>query len=242
MSHKQESAFDIIAFDADDTLWHNEIYYKQAEEKLAELLADYHPAEFVVQELFKTETRNTAAYGYGIKSFTLSMIETAIALTEEKITTEEICEIIGFGREMISADVELIPNVRETIQALSASHMLMIITKGDLLDQERKVVKSGLGDCFKHIEVVSEKTSDIYKALLSKYEIAPERFLMVGNSLKSDVLPIVAIGGAAVYIPNGTTWAHETVSDEEAQKNYYHELEDIGQLPELIKNLSNPKE
>jgi putative hydrolase of the HAD superfamily len=230
--------FDIIAFDADDTLWQNEFLYKQAEIKLAHLLSEYHPAEFIIQKLFKTETRNIAAYGYGIKSFTLSMIETAIALTEGKVTTEEICKIIGFGREMIEADVELMPNVRETIQELATLHTLMIVTKGDLLDQERKVAKSGLGECFDHIEVVSEKTNDIYKALLAKHNVAPEGFLMIGNSLKSDVLPVVAIGGKAVYIPNGTTWAHENVSDEEARKNNYRELEDIGQLPELIKKLS----
>ncbi len=233
--------FDMIAFDADDTLWQNENHYKQAEDKLARLLTEYHSAEHIIQELFKTETRNIDAYGYGIKSFTLSMIETAIALTEGKVTTEEICEIIGFGREMIEADVELIPNVRETVQKLSTSHTLMIITKGDLLDQERKVAKSGLGDCFDHIEVVSEKTSDTYKALLTKYDIAPERFLMIGNSLKSDVLPVAAIGGKAVYIPNGTTWAHEDVPDEEARKNHYYELEHLGQLLDLLKKLSTLK-
>ncbi len=229
--------FDILAFDADDTLWQNEIHYKKAEEKLAQLLVEHHPVKFIVQELFKTETRNIAAYGYGIKSFTLSMIETAIALTQGKVTTEEICEIIGFGREMIEADVQLIPNVRDTIQKLSASHTLMVITKGDLLDQERKVTKSGLGDCFDHVEVVSEKTSKTYSALLEKYQIASKRFLMVGNSLRSDVLPVAAIGETAVYIPNGTTWAHENVSDEEARKNNYYELEDIGQLPALIESL-----
>jgi len=231
--------FETIAFDADDTLWENEILYKKAEEKLTQLLAEHHPAEFVVQELFKTETRNITAYGYGIKSFTLSMIETAIALTKGRVTSKEICGIIGFGREMIDADVELIPNVRETIEKLSTSHSLMIITKGDLLDQQRKVERSKLGKYFQHIEVVSEKTRNTYKALLEKYEIMPERFLMIGNSLKSDILPVVAIGGEAVYIPNNTSWAHENVSGEEAQKNSYHELEKIGQLTAFIENYSN---
>ncbi|MCP4139880.1 MAG: HAD family hydrolase [Chloroflexi bacterium] len=229
---------DLIAFDADDTLWENENYYKEAEQKLAGLLVEYHAREFIVEELLKTEIRNIAAYGYGIKSFTLSMIETAIELTGGKITAAQIQKIIGFGKEMIATDVVLLDGVWETIQALSSSHTLIIITKGDLLDQERKVARSGLGDYFKSVEVVSEKTSESYARILAKYDIAPKLFLMIGNSLKSDVLPVIAIGGAAIHIPNSTTWAHEAVSEEESRKNNYYELDHLGQLPEFLNKLS----
>ena len=230
--------FDIIAFDADDTLWENESYYKKAEQKLTNLLAEYRVSEFLVEELLKTETRNIATYGYGIKSFTLSMIETAIELTEGKIAAGQIQKIVGFGKEMIATDVVLLKGVREMVQTLSSAHTLMIITKGDLFDQERKVARSGLGDFFKYVEIVSEKTSETYEEILAKYDIAPHCFLMIGNSLKSDVLPVVEIGGQAVYIPNSTTWVHEMVSEEESRKNSYHELEHLGQLPRLLDKLS----
>ncbi len=229
--------FDMIAFDADDTLWQNEIHYKEAEEKLIHLLAEYQSAELIAQKLFETETRNIASYGYGIKSYTLSMIETAIELTKGKISAKDIQQIIAFGREMLAADVEPLKGARETIRSLSTLYTLMIITKGDLLDQERKVARSGMGACFEHIEIVSEKTSHTYKAILAKHKLASERFLMIGNSLKSDVLPVVAMGGAAVYIPNGTTWAHEAVSTQEARENNYYELEDLGQLPAFLEDL-----
>lgn len=230
--------FDFIAFDADDTLWENESYYKKAEQKLTNLLAEYRVSEFLVDELLKTEMRNIATYGYGIKSFTLSMIETAIELTEGKIAAGQIQKIVGFGKEMVATDVVLLKGGWETIQTLSSSHTLMIITKGDLFDQERKVARSGLGDSFKYVEIVSEKTSEIYEKILAKYDIAPHCFLMIGNSLKSDVLPVVEIGGQAVYIPNSTTWVHEMVSEEESRKNSYHELEHLGQLPRLLDKLS----
>lgn len=232
--------FTIIAFDADDTLWRNEIYYKEAEEKLSHLLSAFHPPELVGQRLFETETRNIEAYGYGIKSFTLSMIETAIELAHTNISTEEIQKIMGFGKEMIEKEVELLTGVRKTIQALSISHTLMIITKGDLLDQERKIKRSGLEKFFKYFEVVSEKTDKTYKRILDKYGIASKNFLMVGNSLKSDVLPVAEIGAIAVYIPNNTTWAHETVSPEKADQSNYYTLNSISQLSSLIKNLSKP--
>ena len=225
---------EVIAFDADDTLWDNETLFKEAENKLAELLAAYHPADFVIQTHLETEGRNIKTYGYGVKGFTLSMIETAIDLTEGKIPPEDIRKIIGFGREMLDADVVLLEGVRKTIAKLSASYPLMIITKGDLLDQQRKVARSGLGDFFKHIEVVSDKTNATYEAILAKYDITPNCFLMVGNSLKSDVLPVIEIGGQAVYVPNSTTWAHEAVSPEDADQKEYNEIENLGQLVKTI--------
>ena len=225
---------EVIVFDADDTLWHNETLFKVAENKLADLLADYHPSDFVIETHLETEGRNIKTYGYGVKGFTLSMIETAIDLTEGKIPPEDIRKIIGFGKEMLDADVVLLEGVCETIEKRSKSYPLMIITKGDLLDQQRKVARSGLGDFFKHIEVVSNKTSKTYEKVLAKHDIVPQHFLMVGNSLKSDVLPVVEIGGQAVYIPNSTTWAHEAVSQEDADRKEYYEIENIGQLVKII--------
>ncbi|MCP4289088.1 MAG: HAD family hydrolase [Gammaproteobacteria bacterium] len=236
--HPQPRGFDIIALDADDTLWQNEIFYRQAEEKLARLLSAPQGPEWVVQKLLEVEIANLQAYGYGIKSFVLSMIETAVQITGGRIQATDIQKIIGFGQEMIAAEIQLLDHVLETVAALSASHTLMIITKGDLLDQQRKVARSGLAGYFEHIEIVSEKTSDTYRALLEKYGISPQRFLMAGNSLKSDVLPVAAIGGTAVQIPHASTWAHETVSPHEESQTEYFVLEHLGQLPGLVERLA----
>ncbi len=231
--------FDVIAFDADDTLWHNETLYSITQDKFKQLLSRYRSTNGIDRELYETEIRNLRHYGYGIKSFTLSMIETAIELTGGRVRGEEIREIIDFAREMLEAPVQLLEGVQEVVHTLSASHPLMIITKGDLFDQESKIARSGLADYFTHVEIVSHKTEDTYKALLAKHNIHPERFLMVGNSLKSDILPSVAIGSQAVYIPYHTTWVHELVVSPGENQTGYFELEHIGQLPVLVEKLSN---
>lgn len=229
--------FDLIAFDADDTLWQNERLYARAEEGLAELLAGYLPIEAVKRRLFQTEMGNLELYGYGIKSFTLSMIETAIRVSEGKIGADKIWQIIGLARDMLQAQVELLDHAEDAVAALAEDHELMLITKGDLLDQQRKLERSGLAPYFAHVEVVSHKTSAVYQDLLERYGIAPERFLMVGNSLRSDIAPVVSLGGTAVYIPQNLTWAHETVVEETVEEHAYHTIEHLGQLPALVAKL-----
>jgi len=227
--------FDVIAFDADDTLWLSEILYVQVQEKLISLLSPYVVGELVKEHLYKKEMDNLDAYGYGVKSFVLSMIETSIELTQGRITAPEIQRIAGFAKEMLSDDIQLLDHVKETVRALAQSYPLMVITKGDLLDQETKLARSGIGDFFQSVEVVSSKTTMSYEVLLQHHKIDPQRFLMVGNSLKSDILPVLEIGGNAVYIPNQTTWAHELVDNPPVGD--YHELANIGQVPALLVRL-----
>ena len=230
--------FDLIAFDADDTLWHNEPLYVKAQGRLEELLAPYADAETVGQQLYQTESTNLSHYGYGTKSFILSMIETAIELSHGQIPGADIDRIIGFGRDMLAAKTELLAGVAETVAQLAGLYPLMMITKGDLLDQQAKLARSRLGDHFQCIEIVSQKTPQIYADLLAKHGVEPQQFLMVGNSIKSDILPVLALGGHAVYIPYFTTWAHE-VASQPVEQNGYYELEHIGQLPPLLERLSD---
>ncbi len=232
------SKFDMIAFDADDTLWHNERLYVNAQTKFAELLSQYHKPEWVSERLYQTETQNIQHFGYGIKAFALSMIETAVELTEGRISGKDVQAVINLAKEMLTADVELLDHVRETIPQLVANHRLMLITKGDLLDQETKIVRSGLGEYFQYIEVVSHKTRESYERVLKRYSLVPEHFMMVGNSLKSDILPILELGGNAIYIPYELTWLHEIAdTPPEGQRGYYL-LEHMGQLPALLERLA----
>jgi len=228
---------EVIAFDADDTLWHNESLYVSAQTKLKQILADYHPPEWVDKHLYQTEMRNLAHFGYGIKSFALSMIETAVELTNGQITGNDIRTIIDITKEMLSADVELLEYVAETLVSLRHSYTLMVITKGDLRDQEMKITRSGLAPHFRHIEIVSEKSRDTYKAILQRYRIESERFLMVGNSLRSDILPVLELGASAVYVPHHLTWVHETSETPPAEQSGYYEIEHLGLLPALLKQL-----
>ena len=225
---------DVIAFDADDTLWHNETLYLVAQQRFQELLGSYDRDKGVLDELYETEMGNLRYYGYGIKGFTLSMIETAIRISGGEIEAREIQGIIDMAKEMKQAPVRLLDNVEEVIHALSESYRLMLITNGDLLDQERKIAYSGLASYFDHVEVLTEKTADIYRALLAKHRIIPERFIMVGNSLRSDILPVVSLGARAVHIPYHLTWVHETVPMGSDEALGCVELEHIGLLPELV--------
>ncbi len=229
---------DIIAFDGDDTLWHNEILYADAQAEFRRLLARHHPGEIVDQRLYETEMRNLEFYGYGIKSFTLSMIETAIDLIDGQATADEVREILGIGRRMLTADVQLLDHAQETVAQLARLHTLMLITKGDLRDQKRKLIKSGLAPYFRHIEIVTNKTREEYEEILSKYQIDPTRFLMVGDSLRSDVMPVLELGGQVAHIPYHIAWAHEVVHDVECVGPSCHELEHIGLLPALVDEIS----
>jgi putative hydrolase of the HAD superfamily len=228
---------DIIALDADDTLWHSEVLYFDAQERFQQILSGYHQDGRAKQELYETETKNLPVFGYGIKGFALSMIETAIRLSDGQIRGTEIQEIIGLAREMLEAPVQLLDHVADAIAELSASHTLMVITKGDLLDQQRKLARSGLGPHFAYTEVVSAKTVDVYRSLLARYGVAPQRLLMVGNSLRSDILPVVALGGHAVHIPYHITWAHEAADEEREGAGGYVELEHMGLLPGYVEQL-----
>jgi len=230
---------DVVAFDADDTLWHNEILYYQTQRRFQELLAPYYGGDGVLDALYKTEMANLPHYGYGIKSFALSMIETAIRVTDGKVSGRDIQRVVDLAKEMQQAPVQLLDNVAEVIPALSAVYPLMVITKGDLFDQEAKITRSGLASHFSAVEVVTDKTPDIYRALLNKHQINPGRLLMVGNSLRSDILPIVSLGAHAVHIPYHITWEHEVVPMEADPTAEYQELEHIGLLLEYVARLGS---
>jgi putative hydrolase of the HAD superfamily len=232
-----DTGIDLIAFDADDTLWQSETLYWQAQQKFQELLATYHGDDGVLDELYDTEMTNLPYYGYGIKSFALSMIETALRVTRGQIDGRDVQEIIDWAKEMLQAPVQLLDHVADVIPALSRSYPLMVITKGDLFDQEAKVERSGLAAHFDRVEVVADKTPDVYRRLLARSGIAPQRFLMVGNSLRSDVLPVVSLGAHAVHIPHPVTWAHELVPVQPVEAHRYVELEHIGLLPDYVEQI-----
>jgi putative hydrolase of the HAD superfamily len=225
---------DVVAFDADDTLWHNEPMFHATEAQFAAMLAAYHPAEWVRDRLFATEMKNLGHFGYGIKGFILSMIETAIELTEARITGAEVQKIIDWGHEMLHHPVELLDGVRETVEALAGRYRLMLLTKGDLFDQEAKLARSGLGEFFDAVEIVSTKNAAAYAAILRRHGVGPERFVMVGNSLRSDVLPALEAGARAVHIPYELTWAHERLDEEALAGKEFAVLERITLLPEWL--------
>ena len=227
---------DVIAFDADDTLWHNEPIFHATESQFAEMLAAYHPPEWVRERLFATEVKNLGHFGYGIKGFILSMIETALDLTESRIGGEEIRRIVDWGHAMLQHPVELLDGVRETVESRAGNYRLMLLTKGDLFDQESKLARSGLGESFAAVEIVSAKNAATYRNIMQRHGVAPERFLMVGNSLRSDVLPVLEAGGLAVHIPYALTWAHEQVEEEALQGRTFGVLERITQLPEWLRH------
>ncbi|MEM6685843.1 MAG: HAD family hydrolase [Bacteroidota bacterium] len=210
----------VIAFDADDTLWVNETYFRDAEHKFAQLLSAYETENTIDQELFKMEMKNLSLYGYGIKGFVLSMVESAIELSNGKISTKVLAEILAIGKQMIDMPVELLDGIEEVLENLSKKYRLLVLTKGDLLDQERKLEKSGLTKYFHHVEVMSDKKEKNYQDLLEHLEIDVNEFLMIGNSLRSDILPIISIGGKAIHVPFHTTWQHELVSPQEESEEY----------------------
>ncbi|MEE9362163.1 MAG: HAD family hydrolase [Cellulophaga sp.] len=210
----------VIGFDADDTLWVNETYFREAEDDFASLLESYETKNKIDQELFKKEMDNLELYGYGVKGFMLSMIESALEISNNNVSTKTIAEILNIGKKMINEPVELLEGVEEVLQKLQNNYRLIVLTKGDLLDQERKLENSGLSKYFHHVEVLSDKKEKNYKRLLEHLEIPVEEFLMIGNSLKSDVLPIMKIGAKAVHVPFHTTWQHEEVTAEEQTNEY----------------------
>ena len=211
----------VIGFDADDTLWVNETYFREAELAFAKLLSKYETANKIDQELFKKEIKNLPLYGYGVKGFVLSMVEMALELSNYNVSNKTIEDIINIGKDMLNKPVELLEGVEEVLVTLSKSFRLILVTKGDLLDQERKLEKSGLLDYFHHIEVLSDKQEENYSKLLNHLDIKPSEFLMIGNSLKSDILPLVNIKAKAIHVPFHTTWIHEQVNENETKDKTY---------------------
>jgi len=223
----------VIAFDADDTLWVNEPYFREAEDKFSALLEDYLPHHAATRELYKTELQNIPLYGYGVKGFMLSMVETALRVSDNTVPHHVIEKAIAYGKDLLAKPVELLEDVQETLSQLKDQYRLVMATKGDLLDQERKLRKSGLEAYFHHIEIMSDKQEADYLSLIKHLDIAPDEFMMIGNSLKSDVLPVLSIGGHAIHVPYHTTWEHEKVegSIEHAR---FHSVETLKEILPIL--------
>jgi putative hydrolase of the HAD superfamily len=230
-------ALRVLAFDGDDTLWHNESRFHLTQTSLRDLVRGHVPDADVDSHLFEVEMRNLSLYGYGVKSFTLSMVETAIELTDGRIPAADLQVILGWGKRMLTEPTELLDGVREMLLELSARYSLLLITKGDLFDQESKLARSGLADLFSGVEILTDKTVDSYRSLLKRRDIKPGEFLMVGNSLRSDVVPVVALGARAVHIPYHVTWHHEHVPDDALPPDGWYRLGRIHELGRLLSTL-----
>ena len=222
-----------IGFDADDTLWHNERFFRMTQEQFASLLADYTDKDTLMARLLAAERRNLGQYGFGIKGFVLSMIETAIEVTQERVPARVIAELLAAGQEMLRHPIELLPHAQDAIAALAPSHKLVLITKGDLLDQERKLAQSGLGELFDAVEIVSNKTAPVYASIFARHGDGPEAALMVGNSMRSDVIPPIIAGGWGVHVPHGIEWAIEW-AETPGDHPRYRSIAHLGELTELV--------
>lgn len=223
----------IIAFDADDTLWHNEPYFDEAQAKFCELFQDFASKQEILQLILNHQVKNLPLYGFGIKAFTLSMIESALDLTNHQINGVNIEKIIAIGKDLLQKPVELLPNVTEVLEQLKGKYRLVVATKGDLKDQHRKLHDSGLGHYFHHIEVMSDKLDLDYQKMLHRLDCQPENFIMIGNSLKSDILPVLNIGGTAVHIPYHTTWEYEKI-DFEIEHENFRSISNLKELFEIL--------
>jgi putative hydrolase of the HAD superfamily len=213
---------DVVAFDGDDTLWHNESVFSMTHERFAELMAPYVQPESIGERLLATEMRNLSLFGYGVKSFTLSMIETAIELSRGKVSASEVQAIIDAGRSMLGHPVELLDGAEAAIRSVSEHHRVMLITKGDLFDQESKLARSGLGDHFDAVEIVATKDERAYRKIMNRHGTDPARFVMIGNSPRSDIVPVLGLGGWAIHVPHPLTWALERIDDEAAMAAHEH--------------------
>jgi putative hydrolase of the HAD superfamily len=230
------SALTTIGFDADDTLWQNEYFYKLTQTRFAEILGDHAEADHLAERLLEAEKKNLKLYGFGIKGFTLSMIETAIEVTGGKVTASAIGDILAAGREMLEHPVETLPHARETLEALAGDYRIVLVTKGDLFDQERKLAASGLGELFDAVEIVSDKTAATYERVFTRYGDGPGRAMMVGNSLKSDVVPAIHAGSWGVYVPHELNWILEHV-EPPVDSPRYREIGGLDELVEVIRNV-----
>jgi putative hydrolase of the HAD superfamily len=225
-----------IGFDADDTLWQNETFFRLTQERFRARLADHADPAHLAETLETAERRNIAYYGFGVKGFTLSMIETAVEVTDGRVPGTVIADLIALGRELLEHPMELLPHARATVTALAADFRLVLITKGDLLHQERKLAQSGLGDLFHGVEIVSDKTEATYRAAFARHGTGADQAMMVGNSLKSDVIPALAAGSWGVHVPHEHEWAYEAALAPTDQRRF-HVIGDLGELPVLIERL-----
>jgi putative hydrolase of the HAD superfamily len=221
-----------IGFDADDTLWHNERFFKLTQDRFAELLADHADPDHLAERLLAAERRNLGHYGFGIKGFVLSMIETALEVTENRVPGEVIADLIAAGQEMLSHPIELMPHARDAVEAVADTHRVLLITKGDLLDQERKLAQSGLGELFHGVEIVSDKTRPVYEEIFARHGNGPDRGMMIGNSMKSDVVPMVQAGGWGIYVPATLTWELEQADAPDSDR--YHHIDTLAELPAIL--------
>jgi putative hydrolase of the HAD superfamily len=230
------TAITTIGFDADDTLWQNERFFRLTEERFAALLADYAEPAHLSERLLETEKQALSIYGFGTKGFVLSMVETAISVTEGRVPAPVIAEILAAGRELMVYPIETLPHVEETLAALAGNYRLVMITKGDLFDQERKLAQSGLGDMFDAIEIVSDKSPETYARIFSRHGTGPDEAMMVGNSLRSDIVPAIDAGAWGIYVPHDLTWAYERVEAPE-QAPRFRQIENVGELVGLLREI-----
>ncbi|RWL99178.1 MAG: HAD family hydrolase [Mesorhizobium sp.] len=237
MKNGPASHLTTIGFDADDTLWQNEQFFRMTEKRFAEMLAEHGDHEHIAARLLEAERRNLALYGFGIKGFTLSMIETAVEITGGEVPGSMIGEILAAGREMLSHPIEPLPHARETVEALAGSYHLVLITKGDLFDQERKLAQSGMGDLFDAVEIVSDKTAATYARIFSRHGRGPQSSMMVGNSLKSDVVPAIEAGGWGIHVPHELTWAIEH-AEAPVEAPRFRQIAHLGELPNLVEAIA----
>ena len=221
-----------IGFDADDTLWQNEQFFRMTEERFANLLRDYAEPDHLTERLTAAERRNLGHYGFGIKGFTLSMIETAIEVTDERVPARVIRQLIEAGQEMLRHPIELLPHAREAVESVAGRYRVLLVTKGDLLDQERKLAQSGLGDLFDGVEIVSDKTPDVYARIFD----VPHAAMMIGNSLKSDVIPAIDAGAWGVHVPHGLTWSYEA-AEAPADRSRFREIANLSELAPLLEEI-----
>jgi putative hydrolase of the HAD superfamily len=224
----------VVGFDGDDTLWHSETRFHVTQGNYRDLLSRHAPDADIDARLAATEMKNLSIYGYGVKSFTLSMLETAIELTDSRIPAADLDVILGWGKRMLMEPTELLDQVEQTLKVIAPRFDLLLITKGDLFDQESKLARSGLGELFLGVEIVSEKDVGAYRAIFKRRGIAPAEFVMVGNSLRSDVVPVVTLGGQAVHIPYEVTWHHEHVPEDELPTQGWRRIAAIGELPAVL--------
>ena len=229
----------VIGFDADDTLWVNETYYRETEQHFVKLLQPFEREEKVMRVLMDKELENLSLYGYGAKGFMLSMIETALQVSGNGVGAGVIDEIIVLGKELLNKPVVLLDGAREVLQQMKERYPMILATKGDLLDQERKLRKSGLDTCFHHIEIMSDKKEENYRKLLKRLDVKPEEFMMVGNSLKSDVLPLLKLGAWGVHVPYHTTWIHEKTNEDPQQWKRFRKLEKLSDIIKLLNDETN---
>ncbi len=236
MSEKQ--AIELIAFDADDTLWHSENLYAAAQERFSQLMAAYAGSDDALAALHEREIRNLPLYGYGVKAFVLSMIEGAIHLSRGQVTSDQVAALLATGKDMLAAEVHLLDGVEEAVAALATEFPLMIITKGDLGHQASKLERSGLAKYFQYVEIVTDKTDEVYEKLFAKHGFDPARVLMVGNSLKSDIIPVLRLGGWGVFVPHRILWSYEHAEMPPALSARFREIERLGALPALVRDIS----